>query len=148
MRKTLIAACSAALLLTGCGSSSDETPAPSATPATDPSTEAQAGEGKTDPETFETAIQVLNYLQDQNVTCESTDSIDLGLVCETPSVSYIVNADPTGEQVSSMIGGTAETDNSALIYGDHWYISCVGATAPTACFSAGAALTGYEKAGF
>lgn len=148
MRKTLIAACSAALLLTGCGSSADETPAPSATPVTDPSTEAQTGEGKTDPETFETAIQVLNYLQDQNVTCESTDSIDLGLTCETPSVSYIVNADPTGERVSSMIDGTAETDNSALIYGDHWYISCVGPTAPTACFSAGASLTGYEKAGF
>ena len=143
MRKILLAVFAAPLLLSGCAGGAEDAP----TPTSERVTVAEESPGKTDPETFETAIQVLNYLQGQNVTCESTDSIDLGLVCETPSVSYIVNADPTGEQVSSMIGGTAETDNSALIYGDHWYISCVGPTAPTACFSAGAALTGYEKAG-
>lgn len=144
MRKILLAACAAPLLLSGCGGGAEDAP----TPTSEQVTAVEESPGKTDPETFTSAVQVLNYLQDQNVTCEGTDSIDLGLVCETPSVSYIVNADPTGEQVTSMIGGTAETDNSALIYGDHWYISCVGPTAPTACFSAGASLTGYEKAGF
>ena len=144
MRKTLLAACAAPFLLSGCGGGAEDAP----TPTSEPVTVAEESPGKTDPETFTSAVQVLNYLQGQNVTCENTDSIDLGLVCERHSVSYIVNVDPTGEQVRSMIGGTAETDNSALIYGDHWYISCVGPTAPTACFSAGAALTGYEKAGF
>lgn len=146
MRKILVAACAAPLLLTGCGGGADDTPATST--ATSELATAEETPGKTDPETFNTAIQVLNYLQGQDVTCENTDSIDLGFTCETSDVSYIVNADPTGERVKTMVDAASEVDDAALIYGDHWYISCSGATAQTACFFAGDGLTGYEKAGF
>lgn len=144
MRKILLAACAAPLLLSGCGGGAEDTP----TPTSELSTTAEAAPGKTDPETFESAIQVLNYLQGQNVTCANTDSTEQGLTCETSGVSYIVNADPTGNLVEAMVGAAEQVDNTALIYGDHWYISCAGVSAPTACASAGASLTGYEKAGF
>ena len=147
MRKIMVAACAAPLLLTGCGGGAEDTTAPSST-TSELATTAEETPGKTDPETFESAIQVLNYLQGQNVTCANTDSIDQGLTCETSGVSYIVNADPTGNLVEAMVGAAEQVDNTALIYGDHWYISCAGVSAPTACASAGASLTGYEKAGF
>lgn len=147
MRKILVAACAAPLLLTGCGGGAEDTTAPSST-TSELATTTEAAPGKTDPETFNSAIQVLNYLHSQDVICENTDSIDLGLTCETPDVSYIVNADPTGERVKTMVDAANGVDDAALIYGDRWYISCSGATAQTACFFAGDGLTSYEKAGF
>ncbi|HCG2982331.1 hypothetical protein ACL1CN_10420 [Corynebacterium striatum] len=137
---TLIAA---ACSLAACGSSPETTETMHETPKS-----THAKPSKVDPGEFETAIQVLNYLQTQNVTCNDTGSTEQGLTCSTSSVAYIVNGGQDKTTVKAMVDGASTVENTAVIYGDNWYITCTGITAPTACLSAGSGLVGYEKSGF